>query len=274
MTYFLGVFVFFAVIILFSLALAQLLKQNVACTAATACYAVVLILYLFALAGLLYAGVFAVLAAALAALIYLVFLLCKRRVNFGGLLRSPGLWALLICCLFVCWINMGRMLTFWDEFSHWGLVVKNMVLGDSFGNFAGATTSFAEYPPASSLFSYFACKLTGGDTAAGTLVQAESMQCIAMSMLLITPSLRVLSRKGNQRVTVPRVLIWVTALLLPMLIFQNFFSSLYVDALLGISFAHLLLCHFASPQPRSKADIIHIGAVAAFLSLKIGRAHV
>ena len=47
------------------------------------------------------------------------------------------------------------MIAEWDEFSHWGSVVKSMFLTNGLSVKEGSSLMFKSYPPAISIFEYF-----------------------------------------------------------------------------------------------------------------------
>ena len=58
-------------------------------------------------------------------------------------------------CFFLAFVLLavafrGKLFTWFDNFTHWGVVVKNMLETDSFPTFAQAAVSFTTYPLGSS----------------------------------------------------------------------------------------------------------------------------
>ena len=113
------------------------------------------ILYLSGLLGDLNMGRYGcVLAGGIAAVGCAAFLLKRGRAYLAQVL-TPGLLGFGLLVLFLWYMSQGRLYQQWDDFSHWGLVVKNMCYFDQLGNIAESTVKFKEYPPAASLFAYF-----------------------------------------------------------------------------------------------------------------------
>ncbi len=120
----------------------------------------ILALFLFGLAGALAAGVYVVLAAALAVWAAAGLSIRKRGFRaFAGCFFTPGFWLFLFLGAALCLFNYGRLMAVWDDFSHWGLVVKMMVRLDDFGTNPLAHSPFPDYPPGISLLQYFLQKL-------------------------------------------------------------------------------------------------------------------
>ena len=71
----------------------------------------------------------------------------------------------------------GRLFTHYDNFSHWGLVVKRMLEVNRFPNFQDPLIEFQEYPLGSATFIYYFCKITSPSEAAQMLAQTYLMLC-------------------------------------------------------------------------------------------------
>ena len=74
---------------------------------------------------------------------------CMLAFCFGSLL------------LYFSWLLRGAILTDYDNFSHWAIVVKDMLLQDRMPNFEDTLIMFQAYPLGSSLFIYYVCKIVG-----------------------------------------------------------------------------------------------------------------
>ncbi|MBN7773827.1 hypothetical protein [Clostridium aminobutyricum] len=61
----------------------------------------------------------------------------------------------------------------YDNFSHWGLVVKYMLIHDAFPNAASALIDFKTYPLGSSVFLYYVCRIVGNTQ--GVMLVGQSM---------------------------------------------------------------------------------------------------
>ena len=130
------------------------------------------------------------------------------------------------------------MLINWDEFTHWGLCVKNMFIFDALANHPDATSIFKNYPPASALFQYLWGKLSG-NFIEGNLYRAINL----FYFVLIIPIFQ------NQKFKKPAGIVFriILAIILPVALFNDFYTSLLVDGLLGVLFAYALINHFTCP---------------------------
>ena len=75
---------------------------------------------------------------------------------------TPGLCCFVLLCPLLYWGAIERVYISYDEFSHWGLVVKLMNgTGRLFGSHESAPFMLYDYPPALSLIEWLFCRLLG-----------------------------------------------------------------------------------------------------------------
>jgi hypothetical protein len=197
---------------------------------------VILVLHIAGLCGFLRPGVFLLLFSGVVSLFFLVRDLLAHGGKDFGLLRSPALLAYLCFVGFIFVWNYGRVFTHWDEFTHWGLVVKNMFLHDTFGNIPEATTLFRGYPPAASLYIYFFEELNGEFD--------ESLAYMSYGLLLFG-ALMINFEAGFKEWGRQTFAMAFIAFILPVMFYgAEFYSKLYVDALLGLLFSGILVQYF------------------------------
>ena len=68
---------------------------------------------------------------------------------------------LVVTLLYFSWLLRGSKMLHYDNFSHWGIVVKAMLRNNRMPNFKDAMIGFQAYPLGSSLFIYYVCKILG-----------------------------------------------------------------------------------------------------------------
>lgn len=83
----------------------------------------------------------------------------KKSINDKRTWIIICLWLLVLGYFAV--LLRGAILTHYDNFSHWALVVKCMLMNDRMPNFADKLITFQAYPLGSSLWIYFVCKVIG-----------------------------------------------------------------------------------------------------------------
>lgn len=144
------------------------------------CIAIVLCMFVFGISGFLAAGVYFVLVLALAACVAGAFRLKKGGIHgFRSRFFSPGftLFALLYLALIV--FNYGRLLLAWDDFSHWGDVVKVMTTMDVMSTSPLSNSLFRNIPRRWLCFS--TCCKSLSCSAAGSLRSGRCFSHISFS---------------------------------------------------------------------------------------------
>ena len=221
---------------------------------------VISVLYVFALLGALQAGMYAVLLLAAAALAGQAVLLIRGRKNASWKqLLTPGCAVFFLLAAWVLISFRGHMFDSWDDFSHWGLAVKNMSL---FGALPSAvpesTITYRDYPPATTLLSWMWSELSGVYNE-GDVQRAVNM----MTMCFLLPAMR------DQEWKKPGKALCMSTLLFMLPLFFNFFSyeALQVDTLLGCMVFYGLYAWFLCEK---KGAMLGIGMTVFLLTLTKG----
>lgn len=196
---------------------------------------IVFIIFISGIIGFLYTGVFATFIIFGIVIIFSIIkgfakpnrggILWKRLLTPGLLIFTIGYWALAI-------LNRGRLIYQWDEFSHWGDVVKVMFIYDDFGTVPEARMLFASYPPGMAIFQYFNTKINvilGGEGFSEWRIY-HAYQIFTYSMFL--PFVNKLDIKRPIRIIVICLVIFLT----PAFFIDMFFSSVYIDTFLAVLF--------------------------------------
>lgn len=90
--------------------------------------------------------------------------------NMGYLFLAVSFCLLLLAC-------RGRLFVWYDNFSHWALVVKNMHLTDRFPSFEDTKIIFQEYPLGSASYIYYFSKM---------VLNSESIQMAAQGFMMLS----------------------------------------------------------------------------------------
>lgn len=200
---------------------------------------VILVLFLFGLAGSLAMGVYAVLALALACWALAALEIWKKGFrSFAHRFFSPGFWLFLLLAATLLVLNLGREFVNWDDFSHWGDVVKLMVTQGVFNTDPQAGSMYPEYPPGVALFQYFLQRLlllAGGRFNEGLVYFCHQF----LLYLLPFPFLKQLNFRKPESYILLALLF-----LCPLPFFPELFPQLKVDAILGALFACILAWSF------------------------------
>lgn len=220
-------------------------------------FTIIIIMYTLGLCGHLRAGIYPIILLSILACVFTCYSIYRNKDILFHQIITPGFLAFCILAVAVFWGTKGRLLTSWDEFSHWGLVVKNMFQLDAFGNAPKATTCFKGYPPAVALLQYFFMKIRPAFVEE-YLFRATDL--LAISLLL--PVFKIFSWKDWKRI--PALLLLVV--ILPILFYPDFYVTIYVDGMLGLLFAHMLFTYFADEEI-STFTILQVGVTACILAL-------
>ena len=151
-----------------------------------------------------FAGVFNVLpemvnVVSLFSLGSLVYVYWKKK-SFENIF-SPGMLFFLIGAAYFAFFMRGMRSEFYDDFTHWGLVVKEMLMWDHLPNFTSTSAiTHQAYPPGTAVVLYFVSKILGDTESVRLYAQAlVTLSCISplaafmtkrkyMGWLLIIPA--------------------------------------------------------------------------------------
>ena len=112
--------------------------------------AITVIMYAAGLLNVMYSATLLVLAAGLFLFAYLIATKNIRLLDFKGIF-TPGIIVFLVGCAAVFFLYRGARLYHYDNFSHWGLIVKHMWLKNRLPNFSDTVISYKTYPPGSAV---------------------------------------------------------------------------------------------------------------------------
>lgn len=223
-------------------------------------FSIILIIYVFGLLNLLKLGFYIVIMLSLIYYILSIKELYKQK-NFKNLLKklfTPGfvIWCIFYFLLFLFYKN--RMLANWDEFTHWGDVVKMMYNNNVFSTNPISLSAAKTYPPNMAIWQYFFQVMKNSNFSEYYLF--ISYQLFALSLFL--PFLKNVKWKDYYKI----LIIILVIILSPILIFKNYYATIYIDAVLGMMFAHTLALIFTNKE-YDKFSIIQIGLSLFTLTL-------
>lgn len=154
---------------------------------------------------------------------YCLFSFVKYRgKDFFVFYFKPAYFVLVISfCVAAVYLH-GQFFLHYDNFSHWALVVKQMLSENRFPNFADGLIMFQEYPLGSSVYIYYFAKLTSG---------AESMQMLAQCFVMLCALMPCFAFCKKDLISTTVVMLLFTAFILT---FNIEITELLVDTLLPI----------------------------------------
>ncbi len=174
------------------------------------------------------------------------FVYVKRRGrDTVKLLINSDIAVYAVMTLFFILINSGRVYYLNDEFSHWGLAVKNMFETGEFYASSVSNDLFKHYPPFATVVCYICSAFCGSFSEAATFVGMDLMlwACLMPIVAIFTEKLK---EKGTslQYRFLPGM---AAALIVSVLCFKlSAFTIISVDTLLGLMTAYAVVSYFAS----------------------------
>lgn len=155
----------------------------------------------------------------------------KNRKFYRDFL-CPGYIFYAVSCLYFFFLFKGQVFSSYDNFSHWALVVKQMLLTDRFPNFQDEIILFQSYPLGSSVFIYYVSKIVS-TSSEGCRMSAQTMLSLSMILPLFT-SLRIQSGRQAEKQKIAGILLVLGASSF-LLSYNNWPTELLVDALLPLT---------------------------------------
>lgn len=237
-----------------------LLKKRFAVMMPLSVFSSIMILYVAGLFGRLKLGVIVFLGVA-----FILFLLgftkslVRREMKtFSENFLNFGFVFFLAMLVFIYFMTEGRLLSKFDEFTHWGLTIKNYVIFDGFANIAGSTTHGAGYQPGISLFCYLFTSLREHVSECDML---RGIDIYVVALLL--PFFRRISWKRF----VIGIFLIPFVILLPWLFATAIipYNILYIDCAMAITFAFLLYHYFTNTQNKVTWFVLGMGSAAMIL---------
>ena len=254
---------FFLVLVAPPLFLAVYKKRRFEETIALTTGGMILFMYVLGIIGLLKVSVYLILGAT-AALLILSFIKILKSKQFLKSLApffTPAALAFFLFFLFLLYAHYERLLHEYDEFTHWGDVVKAMAWIDDFSTSPLSHSYFQNYVPGMAIFQYLFEKLAmifpGGIFVDWRLYFAYHL----LTVIFLLPFFTV--RKW--RWFLPAFLLILFMALTPVFFDPESLSSIYVDGFLGLlagaGFATLFL------KKSSGWKTAHILVICALLVL-------
>lgn len=249
----------FIIIVSIAMMLTEILKSRVEITIPISVIAIVLIIYPFGFFRLLNVGVYAIYIISCISIVFMIckFIKCKSIEEKRALIKrivTPGLFVYISFWILAIYLNKDRKFIAWDEFSHWGLIVKNMFEFDSYGTNPETIVMFRGYPPFTAIFEYFIVKVKN--------IYNEGSIIIAMNVLYISMVLPVL-RNIDWKNGIKKLIFFVPFIfILPLCMYSDFYSTIYVDAILGVVMAYILYIYYSVKDEKIKYISIGLGIIA------------
>lgn len=198
-------------------------------------------------------------------------LLIKRKDkniinNFKENYISSGLVAFLTIYVFVFIYDFNRYFTMWDEKSHWGVMLKEMIRLDKFYSVSDSTLMVhKDYPPILQLYELFFIKLCGGYKEAYAI---RGLHLLELSFII--PFIKDIKMNlKNIFLTIIKTSLSILMVLLTILLFDShgIINNIYNDYLLSFIVVYLLLYIFYNKELLNNDSLFILSLSCSFLLL-------
>lgn len=161
----------------------------------------------------------------------------KIKCNFKVLI-------FIILALAFLFILKDKYLIHYDNFSHWGMIVKEILLENRLPNFKSTQIIFTAYPPGTACFIYYICKFIGS---------SEGMMLFAQSLLILAGLYTFLVFCDKNKII---NYVYVIIMSIYLLIGNIFIDQLLVDTIIPIM-ALSSLCIIITYKTDSKKALVY-----------------
>lgn len=194
-------------------------------------------------------GIYVCIAVAVSAVILLI--LKRKDRDFISRCFSEGFFVFLAICLFFLVMDYGRWLSEWDEYSHWGKMVKEMFRLDRFYSEPQSNLLVhKDYPPFAVIFEMLWCRFSGGYSAGGATMALHILG-FSMVLPLALEQLNGETKTGRLQKFISKLAI-VAAFLLFIFNFNHVQPmTIYLDLFLPLFYVSLILMVSDSELRRS-----------------------
>lgn len=249
--------IFLSLVFLYS----KISKRKTEIIAPTIFFFIMIVLYFSGLifSNFIYGNIFIILLS-FSALVYFIYNMFKLKRDWFKILKN--FQVLIILYIIMAILLIGFRARIWDDFSHWLLTVKNMFLFNQLSNNENSTIFFKTYPPATAIIQYF-YNFVGGIGFENLEYNSQFItNYFVMILLLSIINMIQLSKKS-------KIILYSVLFLIPAIFNTEIYISLYVDAILAIMGAYLIIFYeyMKKQQNNSKFEYLNIALGVLFLSL-------
>lgn len=164
-----------------------------------------------------------------------IFTISKKKKDTLNIFKIPTLYMFLIITIFLFLIDNGKGIYMIDEYTHWGDVVYAMYQNNTLSVFSANDLWYASYPPTISLFQYF-IMIINNAYSEGLLYFSYQLFGLALFLPFIDKI------KLNKKISF--IMITIITIVMPLMLFGNYYNSIYVDAILGLLFGFTFVYPF------------------------------
>lgn len=179
---------------------------------------------------------------------------------------SKGLIVFIILYIIIFIYDYNRMFSSWDEWSHWGIMIKEMLRLDKFYS-TGISSLLVhkDYPPIVQLYELFFVKVSRGYSEVNLI---RSLHLLELSFFI--PAICGLFDKKEIKIKIFVKTICIILSVLLMLVFfdgHGVMNSIYIDYILAIVVAYILYSIISEKDDFSLFNIFNLSLSMSFLLL-------
>jgi opacity protein-like surface antigen len=245
-----------AVIFLVAVQLAWVIKIDLAYLFAPAIFLIVGWEFIFGLLGYLNLGMEALVLFISLALILLLAKSGGFRSHLVSSSYAPSTVTFVSLSLISLYKSKDWMLSQWDEFTHWGLVVKAMYEYSALGPATPVDFMVTTYPPGIPLFQYFVLDFSAG--------WREGLLFWATHLIVISIIVSVLAKSSYKYLS--EIFLKLFIALAASSVFFNNFDNIYADPTLALAFGFLLFAAIQASRLDGRWAIV-LALTAGFVTL-------
>ena len=245
--------IMYIIIITISIFLKQILKGKIEEVIPIATIGMTLLIYIAGLLDNLKAGVYAVILIYIIITIYLLITQNRlknneKKIKIFKEIITPGFVIFTVLYIIYVLISQNKIFTHYDEFSHWGTLVKNMYIYNNFGTTPETLIQYNEYPPFAGAFEYIFLIIKGNYTES-TVIAASKILYLSIIILIF----RNITWKTDKKL----IIIYTLGIIfLPMVFYTDFYDNILVDGLEGIFFAISLYSWYSIRNKKNRNIIV------------------
>ena len=198
-------------------------------------------------------------------LIPLLFVKRKHLKSISGNMFTIGFFVFVLFYAYFSLYHRFTAFSTWDEFQHWGPMIKETMRLDSFYSIVESTLqTHKDYPPFISLLEALWCNLCGG--------YSEAYCYRALSVFTVSLFMPAFAKlKLNQISSWIHAALYSCAVILVNLIsfvlLETCFTTIYIDFILGLFSAYMLYLAISTDGKLSCFNCINVGFSVAFLMM-------
>ena len=197
-------------------------------------FGIVALLYIAGLFEKLLTGMALVYVLAGISLFVSIYLYNKKKLSAASL-WSPALIAYVFLCVLITLNCKGAWFARMDEYSHWGLAVRDMFYYDSFAKHVNTTVMLPRYVPFATLIEYFFVFASG--------LFSQDLVYIAYQIAMLNALIMICGVARKRRLyLIPALVVMV---FIPVIFFDDIYNCIYVDPMLAVFAAYVLICYYA-----------------------------